>query len=398
MARVADHLDRLSSGDESNAVVDALDAVNLMTVHAAKGLEFPIVFVTNLTRGTGGRGDPIVLVPAGRSGRVLVSVGGNLPDAALAVEERDREETKRLLYVAVTRARERLYLSAVLRNGKFRPGPGSLADVLPQSVRDAFAGAYSAEAGTTVEWHAESGGVHALRVVAAATRDAGGEAAPDSTHLDTASPDPPLSDFAPLADITGGRRVAAAGLAIARADHADTLHEVGTGSGLEASQAALVGTLVHRLFQAAHGRDDIEDGWLESRALAYLSAADEAAGADIGSVVAEATRACRALRSRPDVAALLQDATCHFEVPFSARLAGNDGGTDGGEDVVVRGIIDCLAVGADGCVRVVELKTGRPQPWHQAQLETYVRAARGLCPGVAVEGSLVYLELMQPDR
>ena len=40
-ARIAAHLDRLAVGDEANAAIDALDAVSLMTVHAAKGLEFP---------------------------------------------------------------------------------------------------------------------------------------------------------------------------------------------------------------------------------------------------------------------------------------------------------------------------------------------------------------------
>ena len=51
MARIADHLDRLAIGDEPNAAIDALDAVSLMTIHAAKGLEFPVVFIVNLARG-----------------------------------------------------------------------------------------------------------------------------------------------------------------------------------------------------------------------------------------------------------------------------------------------------------------------------------------------------------
>ena len=83
------------------------------------------------------------------------------------MEERNREETKRLLYVAVTRARERLYLSAVLKNGTLRPGPGSLAEVLPPSIRDLFVEALAQPVGARLEWRAESGGSHHVRVVAA---------------------------------------------------------------------------------------------------------------------------------------------------------------------------------------------------------------------------------------
>ncbi|HET7618424.1 MAG TPA: UvrD-helicase domain-containing protein, partial [Vicinamibacterales bacterium] len=59
LARLAEQLDFLSAGDESNAVIEALDAVNLMTVHAAKGLEFPIVFVVNLAKGASGPPRPV---------------------------------------------------------------------------------------------------------------------------------------------------------------------------------------------------------------------------------------------------------------------------------------------------------------------------------------------------
>jgi ATP-dependent helicase/nuclease subunit A len=133
LARIADHLERLALGDEANAVIDAFDAVNLMTVHAAKGLEFPVVFVVDLGRGVGGPRPPIRAL-AGSHGEPCVAVGDFESEADEDAAARDREETKRLLYVALTRARDRLYLSAVVKDGVFKPGRGSLGDVLPRFV------------------------------------------------------------------------------------------------------------------------------------------------------------------------------------------------------------------------------------------------------------------------
>jgi ATP-dependent exoDNAse (exonuclease V) beta subunit len=160
LARIADHLDSLSAGDESNAVLEALDAVNLMTVHAAKGLEFPIVFVVNLAKGASGPPRPVRLGVDG------ISVGPFVSEDDEEERAREREETKRLLYVALTRARDRLYLSTVLnKDGAFAPGRGSLGEVLPDSLRAALADACQAAAReTSLTWHGASGASFALRV------------------------------------------------------------------------------------------------------------------------------------------------------------------------------------------------------------------------------------------
>ena len=159
LARVADHLDELAVGDESNAAIDAVDAVSLMTVHASKGLEFPIVFVVNLGRGTGGARAPIRVAGGGEPSVAIADYQSEADEDALA---REREETKRLLYVALTRARDRLYLSATVQDSAFRPGRGSLGEVLPPTLKALFVQATAGDA-AAVTW-AGAAGAHTLVV------------------------------------------------------------------------------------------------------------------------------------------------------------------------------------------------------------------------------------------
>ena len=164
MPRIANHLDSLTAGDESNAVLEALDAVNLMTVHASKGLEFPIVFVVNMAKGASGPPRPVrVVVDAEADGRqhASVSVGPFVSEMDEAERLREKYETKRLLYVALTRARDRLYLASALKDGAMTPGRGSLAEVFPPSIKELFGRAgHSAAAGTEptpLAWTSASG-------------------------------------------------------------------------------------------------------------------------------------------------------------------------------------------------------------------------------------------------
>ena len=93
------------------------------------------MFVVNLSRGTGNWRDAIRI--AGETSEdVSVSVGDFESRADEDEPDRDREETKRLLYVALTRARDRLYLGSVVKDGRFQPTRGSLGEVLPPSLHN----------------------------------------------------------------------------------------------------------------------------------------------------------------------------------------------------------------------------------------------------------------------
>ena len=114
--RPLDHfLQRAMLVADSDALAAGADAVTLMTLHNAKGLEFPVVFVTGLEDG---------LFPLAKA----------YDDPALLEEER------RLLYVGITRAEKKLYLTFAeerRRNGELLPArASSFLDAIPESLAE----------------------------------------------------------------------------------------------------------------------------------------------------------------------------------------------------------------------------------------------------------------------
>jgi len=118
---VAHHQDGLSGAEPDAPVADGeTDAVRLMSIHAAKGLEFGVVCVADLGRAQNlGVGD--LLVDSDRVGLRLARLDSSEATPSLAWAElsgqrrlAQAEEEDRILYVAMTRARERLLLSGAV--------------------------------------------------------------------------------------------------------------------------------------------------------------------------------------------------------------------------------------------------------------------------------------------
>lgn len=116
---LADFLERVALVADADQIPDddpdQSGVVTLMTLHTAKGLEFPVVFLSGLEDGV-------------------------FPHARALGDQPELEEERRLAYVGVTRARERLYISrAVVRSAWGAPShnPGSrFLDELPGDLVD----------------------------------------------------------------------------------------------------------------------------------------------------------------------------------------------------------------------------------------------------------------------
>jgi DNA helicase-2/ATP-dependent DNA helicase PcrA len=113
------YLNRISllTRDEGDGGQEESGKVNLMTIHASKGLEFPVVFIAGAEDG---------IIPHERS----------LEEAAGSVEEE-----RRLFYVAITRAREKLFITSCLRRRRNQnlveccPSP-FLAEIPPELIEN----------------------------------------------------------------------------------------------------------------------------------------------------------------------------------------------------------------------------------------------------------------------
>ncbi|HEY8458644.1 MAG TPA: DNA helicase PcrA [Actinopolymorphaceae bacterium] len=113
---LADFLERVSLVADTDEIPDDSDdggVVTLMTLHTAKGLEFPVVFLTGLEEGI-------------------------FPHARSQNEPKELEEERRLAYVGITRARQRLYVSrAMVRSAWGAPQhnyPSRFLDEIPADL------------------------------------------------------------------------------------------------------------------------------------------------------------------------------------------------------------------------------------------------------------------------
>lgn len=377
MSRLAEHFERLSAGDESNAVIDAGDSVNLMTIHAAKGLEFPVVFVVNLSRGTGNRRQAIRVVSDGEQGQAWLSVADFHSEADADTKSKEREETKRLLYVAVTRARDRLYLASEVKDAKWRAFGGSLGDILPPGLKARFEVASTVPAPEKTEWTAASGIVHTFRVCGVSPtvhhRLSADEGAGSMAERESSGD---RDDFAQLVDQFELPRVAVT-------EALFSIVKTPRRNQIDMGSRSLTGTLVHRLFErvgtslADASRDMVHE---ELRRLIRDDEIVEAG--DLASLFEQAGSAYAALCRDRVLSEALESGEALFEVPFSVRAASSP--------LILRGTFDCLIQRRDGGITIVELKTGQPAPEHDRQLEIYLTAARSMFPGTPVEGKLVY--------
>jgi ATP-dependent helicase/nuclease subunit A len=348
-------------------------------VHGAKGLEAPIVVLADTT--TPPAGPPqrqprlLSLEPAmPHLPSCLAWAAAKATDTAplCAARERARREAedeyRRLLYVAMTRAIDRLVICGA--ESERGPPEGCWWRLVTAALRPPVSVEEPADDGEGQVWRYRKGPASAAGVLAASPASVTTDPPPPWVYSNAAAEPPPVRLLSPAAAY----------------DEA-TPPRAPSGSRMERDKALERGRLVHRLLQAL---PDIPKAARDEAARRYLArSAGGFPAEEHERMLAQIWR----LLDDPRFSALFLPGS-RAEVPIVGRL-------DGGR-LVVSGQVDRLAV-IDDSVLIADYKTNHPAPSrladvpepYAAQLALYRAVLRRLYAGKRIRAALVWTDL--PD-
>jgi len=346
----------------------ARDEVRVMTVHGAKGLEANTVILTDTTTPPTGPRDPRLLHL--ENGAVVWGTArsndvGAMSEARERVRGDARDEYRRLLYVAMTRAAERLIVCGTQGRNKIPDG------CWYQLVSDALEADCASEP-------ADDGDGEVLRYRK-------GEVTPAAPPL--SEPEQPALTLVP-AWLTQNAKTEP--VAVRTVTPSTVEEQVSRKPGPAADTLALTrGRLTHRLMQAL---PDIPHARRTQAAADYLARAGKDLPAEERERLAE--QVMWVLEDKRFDA--LYGPESRAEVPIVGRLTLN------GRTIQIAGQVDRLAI-TEATVFIGDFKTNRPAPQriedvpkaYVAQLALYRAVLQKLYPGRAVRAALIWTEV--PD-
>ena len=344
-----------------------LDAVRVMTVHGAKGLQAPLVILADSTRDPDYARRDTISLPVGHGGlRIPLPMPRRderhdlLATLAEDAERKDREEHWRLLYVALTRAEDHLVVSGAL-------GPRS-GDTPPDA---SWYAAVAAAMDGLSQVQADGRWGEVLHFDGHEPIEAKPSTARRRTPVTPIAPPPWLREPAPP-ESRPPRPLAPSSLG------EDERADPPPGEAMRA--AAARGVQLHRLFErlpelAPEGRRVAAGRWLKD-------------SADVGDAETRTEIVEAAMRVIEDPAfAAIFSPQALAEAPIAAVVG----------DAVVSGAADRLLV-EDERVLIVDFKSGRRVPEtiadapasHLRQMGAYAAALKVIFPGRRVEAALLY--------
>lgn len=340
--------------------------VRIMTVHGAKGLQAPVVILADTTSDPTKKPDQSaeLLVDEGRRIPMLpirkAEQSGQLADIVERQRSRELQEHKRLLYVAMTRAEERLVMGGSLGVSRKGVAPAESWYVALERGMTALGSDWQPDE----RWGRVMRHVGADGVMAASTDE--------TTQIPEQKPtsiEPPIWMSKPAPNEERPPRP----LVPSRLDDDD----YGDAPATEAMRAAAErGKLIHALFERLTGGASLEN------AERWLAQNNRDTMADNAAIMSDV----RAVFDNPEWA-IFFGTSARAEVPLAALVG----------ETVITGRVDRLIV-EPGLVRLLDFKTGRrvPQNEHEVplpyvrQMAHYVAALEMIFPGSAVEASLLF--------